>query len=98
MFAFDAKPEGGREDIGERPPPRGVTGETLPLRPLSRFEDDEGLFRESDSTNEFLSIAADVKFSNSNEAAEVVGKSPRLSSMLGIGNGGGKNRSPIGGR
>ena len=37
MFAFDAKPEGGREDIGERPPPRGVTGETLPLRVLAQL-------------------------------------------------------------
>ena len=59
-----------------------MTGETLPLRPLSRLEDDEGLFLESDSTKEFLNMAADVKFSKRIEAADVDGMSPRLSSKL----------------
>ena len=88
--------------MGERPPPMGVTGDTLPLRPLSKLEADEGLLLDSDSTNEFLSIAADVRFSSKSEAADDVdGKSPLLSRLLskfGIGKGGGKNRRPIGGR
>ena len=59
MFALDAKPEGGTWDMGESPPPMGVTGDTLPLRPLSILDEADGLLRERDSTNEFLSIAAD---------------------------------------
>ena len=59
MFAFDAKPEGGTWDMGDSPPAIGVTGETLPLRPLSMLDIEEGLLRERDSTNEFLSMAAD---------------------------------------
>ena len=89
--------------MGDSPPPMGVTGETLPLRPLSRLGVDVGLLLESDSTNEFLSMAAEVKFSSRSEAAtDVEGMSPLLSeellSMLDMGNGGGKKRSPIGGR
>ena len=45
--------------MGESPPPIGVTGETLPLLPLSMLDIEEGLRRERDSTNEFLSMAAD---------------------------------------
>ena len=89
--------------MGESPPPIGVTGETLPLLPLSMLDIDEGLLRERDSTNEFLSMAADWRFSRRSEVAtDGDGMSPDLLSlmlsMLDIGNGGGKNLSPRCGR
>jgi hypothetical protein len=62
---------------------------------------EDGLLRDRDSTNEFLSIAAEVRFSRRSDAAdEVAGRSPqpRFSSRFGSGNGGGKKRRPNGGR